>query len=151
MGSSPKGEDVCRDSNFTEFHQGKIYFAKQYISHSTQFTKVISKLAPKGSVLLCVRAPVGEVNITDRDICIGRGLAAIYPYGGVNSEFLFNWLKTYKNELVSKSTGSTFSAVTVDTVKNLLLPIPPFNEQNAILNSVNNLLSYIENIEASLN
>ena len=151
MGSSPKGEDVCRDSNFTEFHQGKIYFTKQYISHSTQFTKVISKLAPKGSVLLCVRAPVGEVNISDRDICIGRGLAAIYPHGGVNSEFLFYWLKTYKNELVSKSTGSTFSAVTADTVKNLLLPIPQFNEQNAILNSVNNLLSYIENIEASLN
>ncbi len=150
MGSSPKGENVCNDSSFTEFHQGKLYFSKVYINHSNQYSKNISKLASKGSVLLCVRAPVGEVNITNRDICIGRGLSAISPYDTVESEFLFYWLKTYKNELINKSTGSTFSAITADIVKNILLPIPPIDEQYRITQKISNLYNFLESIEISI-
>ena len=151
MGSSPKGEDICADSSFTEFHQGKIYFSKQYINCSMQYTKNISKLAPKNSVLLCVRAPVGEVNITNRDICIGRGLSSVLPLDDIDSIFLFYWLKICKNEFINKSTGSTFSAITSDIVKNILLPVPPLNEQNKITRMITNLYNHLESIEASLN
>ena len=150
MGSSPKGKDICSDSNFTEFHQGKIYFSKQYINCSTQYTKNISKLASKNSVLLCVRAPVGEVNITNRDICIGRGLSSILPYDEIDCIFLFYWLKTCKNEFINKSTGSTFSAITSNIVKNILLPVPPLNEQNKITRIIIDLFNYLDGIEASL-
>ena len=151
MGSSPKGEDICADSSFTEFHQGKIYFSKQYINCSMQYTKNISKLASKNSVLLCVRAPVGEVNITNRDICIGRGLSSILPLDDIDSIFLFYWLKTFKKEFTNKSTGSTFSAITSDIVKNILLPVPPLNEQNKITKTITDMFDYLEHIEASLN
>ena len=151
MGSSPKGEDICAESIFTEFHQGKMHFSKQYINCSKQYTKNISKLAPKYSVLLCVRAPVGEVNMTNRDICIGRGLSSILPYDNIDSTFLFYWLKTCKNEFINKSTGSTFSAITSDIVKNILLPIPPLSEQNKITRMIANLYDHLESIEASLN
>ena len=151
MGSSPKGEDICADSSFTEFHQGKIYFSKQYINCSMQYTKNISKLASKNSVLLCVRAPVGEVNITNRDICIGRGLSSILPLDDIDSIFLFYWLKTFKKEFTNQSTGSTFSAITSDIVKNILLPVPPLNEQNKITKTITYMFAYLEHIEASLN
>ena len=151
MGSSPKGEDICIDNSFTEFHQGKIYFSKQYINCSTLYTKNISKLASKNSVLLCVRAPVGEVNITNRDICIGRGLSSILPLDDIDSIFLFYWLKTCKNEFINKATGSTFSAITSDIVKNILLPVPPLNEQNKIVRTITDMFDYLEHIEASLN
>lgn len=150
MGSSPKGEYICTDSSYTEFHQGKVHFSKRYIDRSTQYTKNISKLAPKNSVLLCVRAPVGEVNITNRYICIGRGLSSILPYDDIESDFLFYWLKTCKNEFINKSTGSTFSAITSDIVKNILLPIPPLNEQNKIKRTITDLFNHLESIEASL-
>lgn len=149
MGSSPKREDICADSSFTEFHQGKIYFSKQYINCSMQYTKNISKLASKNSVLLCVRAPVGEVNITSRDICIGRGLSSVLPLDDIDSIFLFYWLKTCKNEFTNKSTGSTFSAITSDIVKNILLPVPPLNEQNKITRTITDVFNHLEHIEAS--
>ena len=151
MGSSPKGEDICAESIFTEFHQGKMHFSKQYINCSKQYTKNISKLAPKYSVLLCVRAPVGEVNMTNRDICIGRGLSSILPLDDIDSIFLFYWLKTFKKEFTNQSTGSTFSAITSDIVKNILLPVPPLNEQNKITKTITYMFAYLEHIEASLN
>lgn len=150
MGSSPRSQDICSDSNYTEFHQGKIYFSDYFLKESNQYTKKISKIAPKNSVLLCVRAPVGEVNITDREICIGRGLSSIHAYDKIQSNFLFYWLKTQKHVLVNKSTGSTFSAITVDTVKKILLPIPPLTEQLRITQKILDLNSNIKNIKASL-
>ena len=150
MGSSPRSQDICRDSNYTEFHQGKIYFSDCLLKESNQYTKKISKIAPENSVLLCVRAPVGEVNITDREICIGRGLSSIHAYDKIQNNFLFYWLKTQKRVLVNKSTGSTFSAITIDTVKNILLPIPPINEQLRIIQKILDLNRNIESIKANL-
>ena len=144
MGSSPKSQYVCKDNKFTEFHQGKIYFSDKIITQSTQFTKTITKTAPKDSVLLCVRAPVGEVNITDRTICIGRGLASIKPLCNMSAEFMFYWLQNYKSFLINQSTGSTFSAINSDTVKNLLIPIPPLREQRNILIKIKDIFSLVK-------
>ena len=150
MGSSPRGESICTDSHFTEFHQGKIYFSEYVISYSKQYTKEITKMAMAGSVLLCVRAPVGEVNITERSLCIGRGLAAIRPLSTISEQFFFYWLQAFKTTLVSKATGTTFIAITADVVKDLLIPLPPIEEQIRILNRINKSFSELSTIEAIL-
>ena len=147
MGSSPKSQDICNDKQYIEFHQGKIYFSKKTLMKSNQYARKTTKLAPKQSVLLCVRAPVGELNITDRDICIGRGLASIKSLGNINEDFIFYWLHPYKTYLVNKSTGSTFSAITSDTVRNILIPLPPLMEQKEILNKIQKVFTLLENLE----
>ena len=150
MGSSPSGENLCNDSSYTEFHQGKIYFSKQIVSNSYQYTKEVTKIAAAGSILLCVRAPVGEVNLTDRPLCIGRGLAAIEPLDTISEKFLFHWLQAFKANLVSKATGTTFTAVTSDVVKKLLIPLPPLKEQTEILSQINTVFCKLNIIEKSL-
>ena len=147
MGSSPKSQDICNDNQYIEFHQGKIYFSKKTLMKSNQYTRKTTKLAPKQSVLLCVRAPVGALNITDRDICIGRGLASIKLLGNINEEFIFYWLHPYKTYLVNQSTGSTFSAITSDTVRNILIPLPPLMEQKEILNKIQKVFTLLEDLE----
>ena len=147
MGSSPKSQDICNDNHYIEFHQGKIYFSKMTLMKSNQYTRKTTKLAPKQSVLLCVRAPVGELNITDRDICIGRGLASIKSLGNINEEFIFYWLHPYKTYLINQSTGSTFSAITSDTVRNILIPLPPLMEQKEILNKIQKVFTLLEDLE----
>ena len=147
MGSSPKSQDICNDNQYIEFHQGKIYFSKKALIKSNQYTRKTTKLAPKQSVLLCVRAPVGELNITDRDICIGRGLASIKSLGNINEEFIFYWLHPYKTYLINQSTGSTFSAIRSDTVRNILIPLPPLMEQKEILNKIQKVFTLLEDLE----
>ena len=150
MGSSPDGLSIKPTGNGIEFHQGKIYFTEKYIELSDKSTNEPSKIAPANSVLLCVRAPVGEVNITQREICIGRGLSAIYPYASISSEFLFYWLQTYKSYLNLQATGSTFVAITADTVKGIKVPLPPIDEQKRILQAIESLYAQLNNIEKSL-
>ena len=143
MGTSPKGTSISTDENNVEFHQGKICFSDKYLLKGNQFTSEVTKIAPANSVLLCVRAPVGEVNITQREICIGRGLSSIIPLCEIKSEFLYYWIKAFKQSLEAKATGTTFIAITTDVVKDLLIPLPPINEQVRIvdiLNKYNNTL-----------
>jgi type I restriction enzyme S subunit len=150
MGSSPDGLSIQPIGNGVEFHQGKIYFTDKYIGLSDKSTNEPSKIAPANSVLLCVRAPVGEVNITQREICIGRGLSAIYPYDAISSNFLFYWLRTYKTYLNLQATGSTFVAITADTIKGIKIPLPPIEEQKRILQTIESLYAQLNNIEKSL-
>ena len=151
MGSSPNGTSINRKGNGMEFHQGKICFTDKIIGHSISFTDKSVKLAKENSLLLCVRAPVGEVNITDRCVCIGRGLAAISPLSKMKTEFLFYWLQSFKKVLLQKATGSTFVAITADTVKNICIPLPPLEEQNRICKAIDKIFTMLYTIEQSLN
>lgn len=151
MGSSPNGTSINRNGNGMEFHQGKICFTDKIIGHSISFTDKSVKLAKENSLLLCVRAPVGEVNITDRCVCIGRGLAAISPLSKMQTEFLFYWLQSFKKVLLQKATGSTFVAITADTVKNICIPLPPLEEQNRICKAIDKIFVVLDIIEQSLN
>lgn len=150
MGSSPDGLSINSMRNGIEFHQGKIHFTEKYIGLSDKSTSEPSKIAPANSVLLCVRAPVGEINLTKREICIGRGLSAIYPYGSISSEFLFYWLQTYKKYLNQQATGSTFVAITAGTVKSIKIPLPPICEQERIIKTIDSLYTQLDSIEKSL-
>jgi type I restriction enzyme S subunit len=97
-------------------------------------------------VLLCVRAPVGILNITDRKIAIGRGLCSISPLANMSVDFLFHWLTAFKGYFIEQATGTTFIAITTDVVNQLLVPIPPFQEQEKIIKIITNSFEYLDKI-----
>ena len=143
MGQSPAGNTVSENCSGTEFHQGKVFFGEKYIKASDQYTSSPTKFAPENSVLLCVRAPVGKVNITDRELCIGRGLCAIIPLAGMPLLFAYYLLAAYENIFVKQATGTTFIAITAETVKNQLIPMPPLAEQQRIADLIERLIPYV--------
>ena len=144
MGQSPAGNTVSGNCSGTEFHQGKVFFGEKCIKASDQYTYSPTKFAPENSVLLCVRAPVGKVNITDRGLCIGRGLCAIIPLAGMPLLFAYYLLAAYENIFVKQATGTTFFAITAETVKNQLIPMPPLAEQQRIADLIERLIPYVD-------
>ena len=149
MGQSPKGETVMRKSNGIEFHQGKIYFTDKYIDKSPFFTSEPTKIT-SNSVLLCVRAPVGEVNLVNREVCIGRGLCAIEPLGNISIDFCFFWLILLKDYFNENSTGSTFSSISGEIIRNAFIPLPPLAEQHRIVQQIENYFTAFDQIENEL-
>ena len=139
MGQSPAGSTVSSDKNGIEFHQGKVHFGEIFLQESGQYTTDPKKYAEQNSVLLCVRAPVGKVNITRRRICIGRGLCAILPLADMPLMFIYYLLEAYENIFVKQATGTTFIAITAETVKNQLIPLPPLAEQKRIVDKISEL------------
>lgn len=154
MGQSPDGNDVYESSheeNAYEFHQGKICFTEKYISPSGKWCNKPARIAEIDSLLVCVRAPIGDVNITQREIGIGRGLASIKGYCDIKTEFLYYWMKAHKRNLVDQGTGSAFKAITVEVLKNQPIPLPPLAEQHRIVQKIEELYAEIDNMTVENN
>lgn len=147
MGQSPKGTSVSEIGDGIEFHQGKLYFGADYLEKSIQKTNEITKIAEPNSILLCVRAPVGVVNIVERKICIGRGLCALTSHGVMNERFMLFFIRAFQNDFIKKSTGTTFKAITNEVIKNQIFPLPPLAEQKRIVAKIEELLPYIDRYE----
>ena len=149
MGQSPDGSSL-NPIDGMEFHQGKILFGNKYLRKSSVLTNSPTKIADADTLLLCVRAPVGVVNITKQRICIGRGLCCLTPTKAINLDYVFYVLTTFQEKFESQSTGSTFKAISGSIIKNEQLWLPPLSEQHRIVAKIEELFAQLDKIEASL-
>jgi type I restriction enzyme, S subunit len=132
MGQSTDSASYNYKNVGTPFLQGKAEFG---VSHPTPsvYSESANKYALKDDILISVRAPVGDLNIADQIYGIGRGLCAIRAFKEVcNKTFIRYFLEVGKIELFSIANGSTYDAVTIAQVANILCPIPPVSEQELI-------------------
>lgn len=109
MGQSPKGSSYNDKGEGRPFLQGNKTFGRLY-PFIDKWTTEPTKIGKKGTVLMSVRAPVGDLNIANQDVCIGRGLCSIEMKNG-NNEYLYYLLKTTIKEIKIKSTGTVFASI----------------------------------------
>lgn len=150
MGQSPKGDKV-NDKEGMEFHQGKVCFGDKYLNKSDKYTTEPKKIARPNDILLSVRAPVGTINITDREVCIGRGLSAISSLGNINKSYYFYIILAFKEYLIKRATGTTFLAITASVVNEMIIPLPPLAEQRRIVEKVDVVMDMLDELEKQLN
>ena len=131
MGQSPKSEFYNTDGQGMPFLQGNRTFGKRFPIFDT-YTTMATKTARAGDVIMSVRAPVGDLNITPVDMCLGRGVCGVRMKNG-NQDFLFYLLKYYMPQLLNKESGTVFGSVNRNDINGLELNIPEDeNEQRCI-------------------
>jgi len=133
MGQSPPSSTYNKSGKGLPFLQGKMEFGSVYPS-PVLFCLEPIKTAEEGDILISVRAPVGDVNISPCKLCIGRGLAAIrFDQKKASNVFYFYFLQKIKNIIESLGKGSTFKAITKVDLENLKVIYPPLEEQRGIV------------------
>jgi type I restriction enzyme S subunit len=143
LGQSPPSSTYNENGNGLPFYQGKAEFGSIYPITRKWCTQP-KKIAEKDDVLISVRAPVGPTNLCPAKSAIGRGLAAIRGLVGIPSLFLLYYFRFIESELASKGTGTTFTAISGDQLKQVKVPIPPIKEQNRILEKIEELLTDLD-------
>ena len=131
MGQSPKSEFYNSDGEGMPFLQGNRTFGTMYPTFDTYTTKV-TKMAKAGDVIMSVRAPVGDLNFTPVDMCLGRGVCGIRMKNG-NQKFLFYLLKYYMPLLINKESGTVFGSVNRNDINGLEVDIPEDESDQKII------------------
>ena len=142
-GQSPEGRYYNADKVGLPFYQGKKEFGEKNIKPSGVWTSVITKTAIAGDILMSVRAPVGPVNVSVEEICIGRGLAAIRQKDNVIHDFLYYFFKYYEGN-IKGNTGAVFDSINKAQIENIPFLIPPIPEQQRIVSIIDEAFEAID-------
>lgn len=143
MGQSPASSSYNEIGDGIPFLQGNRTFGMRYPKIDT-YTTEPKKIVQANSILMSVRAPVGDINLAPKELCIGRGLCSIESKIGTN-KFLVYLLKFNLPRLKSTENGTTFTAINSDDIRNLKVSIPSYEEQNKIANILSTYDDLIEN------
>ena len=122
MGQSPTSDSYNTDGQGMPFYQGSADFTDKYVE-TRMYCTAPTRIAKAGDVLMSVRAPVGTVNLTDKECCIGRGLAAIRSKESPDyNDFLLYAFRVMEDEISSMGQGSTVLSINKDKLHGLQMP-----------------------------
>ncbi len=132
----------------TEIGITKYVYKSQRTITPLGLKKSSAKLLPIGTILLTSRASIGDCAILKEIATTNQGFQSLIPLEKINNEFLYYLILTLKNKLLKLASGSTFLEVSPNKIKNLLIPLPPLNEQIAIANILSALDHYLYSLRA---
>ncbi|MDU9720584.1 restriction endonuclease subunit S [Helicobacter pylori] len=127
----------------TEIGITKYVYKSQRTITPLGLKKSSAKLLPIGTILLTSRASIGDCAILKVVATTNQGFQSLIPLEKINNEFLYYLMLTLKNKLLKLASGSTFLEVSPNKIKNLLIPLPPLNEQIAIANILSDVDRYL--------
>ncbi|AYE61621.1 hypothetical protein BC335_1155 [Lactobacillus helveticus] len=139
MGQSPNSKNYTQNPIDHILVQGNADIRNGYVFPRI-WTTEITKIANRGDIILCVRAPAGDVGKTKFNVVIGRGVAAIK-----GNDFIFQQLQFMKSSGYWKKyiSGSTFESINSNDIKNAKIFCPSQLEQK-------NISSLLDDIDTSI-
>ena len=146
-GQSPEGKYYNDKGEGLPFYQGKKEFGDRYIGAPQKWTTKVTKEARSGDILISVRAPVGPINFSTEDICIGRGLAAIRTTEKLNKDFLFYYLLS-KQDVIKGNDGAVFASINKAQLEALSFSYVSLDEQKRIAAILDQAFADIEQARA---
>ena len=140
MGQSPNSVNYTSDRSDIILIQGNADLNNGKIQPRL-YTTEITKMCEINDIIMTVRAPVGDLAITEYKACIGRGVCSIK-----GSKYLYYYLENfkYKGEWKKLSKGSTIDSITSNDLKNINVTLPDETEQEKISNFLSLLDKKIE-------
>ena len=112
------------------------------------------KIAHKNSILICSEGGSAgkKIGVTLKDICFGNKLYATEIYlKELNNKYVYYVYKTsyFYCNFKNNETG-IIGGVSINKFKNIIIPIPPVEEQKRIVEKVENLMKICDLLESKL-
>ena len=121
MGQSPNGNSYNEKKIGMIFFQGRAEFGWRF-PRNRLYTTAPKRIAECDSVLLSIRAPVGDTNKALERCCIGRGLATLTSN---HKTFLYYKMQSIRHLLdVYNGEGTVFGSINKNTLQEIRTTVP---------------------------
>ena len=145
-----------KKTKYTNISKGRYYIGTKDVefNHSIIYENGVKipfdsekfKIAPCNSILLCIEGGSAgrKIAFTEYDVCFGNKLCCFVAYG-IDYKFLYYYLQSpvFQSAFKEKTTG-IIGGVSVNTLKHMLFPIPPIEEQKRIVDKLSDIIPFIE-------
>ena len=108
-----------------------------------------AKLFPKGSVVISSRAPIGYIAIVQNDASTSQGCKTFSAYIQelVLPEYIYYAIRFRVADMEKRATGTTFKEISGKGVGETIIPLPPAEEQQRIVERLDALLPLCEDLK----
>lgn len=144
MGNAPPGESYNNEGEGVPLVAGAADLGEKF-PKPQKYTTQPSRTSEVGDLILCIRATIGDMNVSDKVYCLGRGVAGIRPKKEkIDSDYLYFAIKSQESYLRSLGTGSTFLQVRRDNIESIEFPLPELSNQKIIASRLKKVAESIE-------
>lgn len=137
-----------------DLHKVRIQQASEYITQ-LGLDKSSAKLFPKNTVLLAMYgATIGACSILDIEAATNQACAAFVPNEKVDTNYLYYFLKSKKNDFVRDGVGGAQPNISATYLKAVDFPLPPLETQKkiaAVLEKADQMRKDCQQMEQELN
>ena len=104
----------------------------------------------KGDLLVCEGGDIGRAAIWqfENEIRIQNHLHRLRPYDRIYTKFYYYIMYLYKANGRINGNGIGLQGLSSNALHNIIVPVPPVEEQKRIVDSIDSVLSLIEQIES---
>ena len=104
----------------------------------------------KGDLLVCEGGDIGRAAIWqfENEIRIQNHLHRLRPYDRIHTKFYYYIMYLYKANGRINGNGIGLQGLSSNALHNIIVPVPPVEEQKRIVDSIDSVLSLIEQIES---
>jgi len=134
MGQSPKSEYYNSEGEGIPFLQGNRTFGAKYPIFDT-YTTSPAKVADANDVIMSVRAPVGDLNITPLKMSLGRGVCSLKAKNG-NNQFLYYLLSSSIPLILSRSNGTVYDSINRTDIEKMRVLVPEKDETQSRITEI---------------
>jgi type I restriction enzyme S subunit len=92
----------------------------------------VSRIFPKGTILVTIAANIGESAIADFPVACPDSLVGVIPNEEINGVWLNYAIQLAKSELERRATQGAQKNINLETLRPLLIPTPPRRQQDRI-------------------
>lgn len=105
-----------------------------------------SEPASAGTILMSFKLTLGKISMLNKDAYHNEAIISISPFTGVSKQFIFKVLPQRALAGNSKQAikGNTLNS---ESLNSLLIPVPPFSEQQRIIQKVDELMALCDQLE----
>lgn len=151
--SSFWGGDKYHWISISDMNENKIITStKEYVSEKSFNELFKGKISKKGTLIMSFKLTVGRCSILGIDSFHNEGIISIYP--NYNNEILKQYL--FKILPYVTKYGDTKGAIKGNTLNseslsNLIIPLPPIDEQKRIIEKLDKLFNFYDDIKKIFN
>lgn len=130
--------------NSGELKTRNISKAEKYISKDG-LKNSSAKIIPAKSVLVAMYgATAGQVSILDFDAATNQAICSILPNSRINPTYLYYILSSQTDKIIKMSVGGAQPNISQNIIKNIEIPLPPFEVQEEIVKELDQYQAIID-------
>ena len=106
------------------------------------FEETKFKISPSQSTIICIEGGSAgrKVGFVEEDVCFGNKLASFNPYL-IKPKYVYYFLQTsYLFQFFKENMTGIIGGVSINKLKQLLIPIPPIKEEEEIVSKIENII-----------